>query len=292
VKLIAVFALAGSLLGAGRAQAQTRIVTGRITDSLTQEVVTSGQVSVQGTSVGTVIKDDGTFTLAVPARDVLLVIRSIGFKRKDLALPASQNSIAVALERDYFQLEAIVVTGQATGVERKNLANAVASVNADQLAKAPTASVEQSLQGKLAGAQITMNTFAPGGGVMVRLRGVTSINGAFTPLYVVDGVIVSDAAIPPGNNFITQSSPGTALTGNSDGPVNRIADLNPDDIENVEVLKGASASAIYGSKASNGVIIITTKRGRTGAPQFHLTQRIGASHMSNQIGSRRFTSAA
>src|SRR6185503_12013440 len=194
MRLVATFALAVSLLTAGRAQGQTRIVTGRVTDSLTQEVVTSGQVSVQGTSVGTVIKDDGTFTIAVPSRDVVLVVRSIGFKRKDLAIPASQNSVNVALERDYFQLEAIVVTGQATGVERKNLANAVASVSAEQLAKAPTASVEQSLQGKLAGAQITMNTFAPGGGVMVRLRGVTSINGNFTPLYVVDGVIVSDAA--------------------------------------------------------------------------------------------------
>ena len=188
-------------LGINTAQAQTRIVTGRVTDSLTKEPVTSGQVAVQGTTVGTTIKDDGTFTIAVPNRDVMLMVRSIGFKRKDLALPASQNSAQVALERDYFQLEAIVVTGQATGVERKNLANAVASVTAEQLVKAPAPTVEQSLQGKLAGANITQNTFAPGGGVLVRLRGVTSINGNFTPLYVVDGVIVSDAAIMPGNQL-------------------------------------------------------------------------------------------
>src|SRR5205814_1028991 len=124
------------------ALAQTRIVTGRVTDSLTGELITTGQVSVQGTTIGTTIKDDGTFTIAVPTRDVTLVVRSIGFKRRDAAVPVSQNAVTVTLERDYFQLEAIVVTGQATGIERKNLANAVATVNAEQLTKSPTASVE------------------------------------------------------------------------------------------------------------------------------------------------------
>ena len=117
----------------GGASAQTRIVTGRVVDSLTNEAITAGQVSVQGTTVGTTVKDDGTFTLAVPVRDVILSIRSIGFKRKEVPLPASQSSVQVVLARDYFQLEAIVVTGQATGVERKNLANAVATVNAADL---------------------------------------------------------------------------------------------------------------------------------------------------------------
>jgi len=96
--------------------AQTRIVTGRVTDSLTGEIVTSGQVSVAGTTIGSTIKDDGTFTLAVPSRDVTLLVRSIGFKRRDVLAPVGQSSVTVALERDYFQLEAIVVTGQATGV--------------------------------------------------------------------------------------------------------------------------------------------------------------------------------
>src|SRR5712692_9227618 len=120
-------------LGTGPVFAQTRIITGKVTDSLTGNAVGAGQVSVVGTTTGGTIKDDGTFTLAAPARDVLLVVRSIGFKRKDVALPVSQNSAQVALARDYFQLEAIVVTGQATGVERKNLANAVATVTAGQL---------------------------------------------------------------------------------------------------------------------------------------------------------------
>src|SRR6476620_9335438 len=100
-------------------QAQTRIVTGTVVDSLTSDRLNSGQVTLQGTTTGTTVKDDGTFTLAVPARDVVLQIRSIGFKRRDVTVRAAESAVQVALERDYFQLEAIVVTGQATGVERK-----------------------------------------------------------------------------------------------------------------------------------------------------------------------------
>jgi TonB-linked SusC/RagA family outer membrane protein len=279
--------------GASSLSAQTRVVTGKVTDSLTSEIVTSGQVSVVGTTIGGTIKDDGTFTIAVPARDVMLSIRSIGFKRKDVAVPASQSAVEASLERDYFQLEAIVVTGQATGVERKNLANSVASVNSDQISKAPSAaSVENALQGKISGATITSNNGAPGGGNIMRIRGITSLIGAFTPLYVVNGVIVSDAAIARGTNLITRAGGTTNAQTNDDesNPVNRIADLNPNDIESVEVLKGAAASAIYGSKASNGVVIITTKRGRVGAPQFSVSQRFGQSRLAKRYGTRCFNS--
>lgn len=285
----AVLAVAALLAPLAGAVAQTRIVTGKVADSLTSEAVTSGQVTVQGTSIGSTIKDDGTFTLAVPARDVTLTVRSIGFKRQTVTVPASESSIQVSLARDFFQLEAIVVTGQATGIERRNLANAVATVSAEQLTKSPTSSVEQSLQGKMAGAMITQNSGAPGGGMIVRLRGVTSIIGAYTPLYVVDGVIASDVSVPPGTNFISQATPGTTIATAQENQMNRIGDLNPNDIENVEVLKGASAAAIYGSKAANGVIIITTKRGRVGVPQFTLSQKFGISQISKQVGARRFS---
>lgn len=274
------------------ARAQSRIVTGRVMDSLTTVVVTSGQVSVTGTPVGTTIKDDGTFTLAVPLRDVTLSIRSIGFKRREIPVPAGQSAVTVALERDYFQLEAIVVTGQATGVERRNLANAVATVSAEQLAQVSSVSVSQALQGKLASANIISASGAPGGNDIVTLRGVTSINGTFTPLYVIDGVIASDVMIPRGSNFVSQAARGTTISASGENSVNRIADLNPNDVENVEVLKGAAASAIYGSKASNGVIIITTKRGRVGAPQFSITQRFGTARVSKKVGLRRFPSLA
>jgi TonB-linked SusC/RagA family outer membrane protein len=275
------------LLSTSAAGAQTRIVTGRVVDSLSSDAVASGQVLVVGTTISTTIKDDGTFTIAVPNRDVTLSVRSIGFRRKEIPVAASVNSVQASLERDFFQLEAIVVTGQATGIERRNLANAVSTVTAEQVVKTATASVDQALQGKLAGAQIMANNGAPGGGMRVQLRGVTSILGEAQPLYVVDGVIMSDASIAPGTTTVTRAS-GSVQAGMQESPVNRIADLNPNDIENVEVLKGASASAIYGSKASNGVIIITTKRGRVGQPQFNVTQRFGYPELSNRIGYRRF----
>lgn len=283
------------LLGAGNASAQTRIITGRVTDSLTNEPLTTGQVTVQGTTIAATIKDDGTFTISAPQRDVLVMIRSIGFKRRDIAVPTSQNSVEAKLARDYFQLEAIVVTGQATGVERRNLANAVATVSAEQLVRTSASSVEQSLQGKVAGAYINQNNGAPGGGNIVRMRGVTSIIGSFQPLYVVDGVIVSNAEIGRGTNMLVRAYTSQGLVptvDNQDNAINRIADLNPNDIENVEVLKGAAASAIYGSKASNGVVLITTKRGRFGTPQFSVMQRVGAARISNTYGTRCYSTAA
>jgi TonB-linked SusC/RagA family outer membrane protein len=284
------------LAGNAAAQApQTRTITGTVTDSVTSEVVTTGQVLVQGTTVTTGIRNDGTFTIAAPSRAVVLIVRSIGYKAKRVSVPVNQSTAQVHIARDLFELEAVVVTGQATAVERVNLANAVATVSAQQLVTTPTPSVEVALQGKMAGALINQNNGAPGGGNIVRMRGVTSVIGTFQPLYVVDGVIVSNAEIGRGTNLLTRAYASQGIvptTDNQDNAINRIADLNPNDIEDVSVLKGAAASAIYGSKASNGVILITTKRGRAGAPQFSLTQRLGASTISNKYGTRCFQSAA
>ena len=289
-KLVWLFALV-VLLPLPSASAQTRIVTGRVVDSLTGEPVTTGQVTVQGSTVSSTIRDDGTFTVALPARDASIVVRSIGFKRKDVAVPASQSSADVSLARDFFQLEAIVVTGQATGVEKRNLANSVSTVSAAQLAEVPAQSIEHALTGKMAGADIQQNTNAPGGGTRVKLRGQTTLTGAYTPLYVVDGVIVSDASIASGVNILTKASTaGGVIAVSAENNTNRIADLNPNDIESVEVMKGAAASAVYGSKASNGVILITTKRGRVGAAQFSINQRVGVSEISRKMGLRDFGS--
>ena len=154
--------------------------------------------------------------------------------------------------RDIFRLQEVVISGQATGMERKNLATAVGTVDAAELAHVPAASIERVLQGKITGAHISENSGAPGGGSIVRIRGVTTIIVSFTPLYVVDGVIVSDAQLATGTNFLTEAIRGrlAPTTDNQDNGANRIADLNLY-IEKVEVLKGAAASAVYGSKASN-----------------------------------------
>lgn len=274
------------------AGAQQRTITGTITDSLSGQPLASAIVSVQGGTGVVTTREAGQFTLAVPAGRVVLLVRALGYRRREVVVAADQTTVPVALSRDVFRIEEIVVTGLATGVERRNLANAVATVDASDLNFAPTASIEQQLQGKVAGADIQSNSGAPGGGLQVRLRGVTSINADAQPLYVVDGIIMSDIAIPSNQNAVTAASGGSNPTLTQDAQVNRIADLNPNDIESIEILKGASASAIYGGRASNGVVIIHTKRGAPGAPRFSVTQRFGSFDLMNKLEFRRWKDAA
>src|SRR5262249_12813669 len=150
--------------------------------------------------------------------------------------------------------------------------------------------VEGAMVGKVSGANLQSNSGAPGGGMQLRLRGISTINGQSSPLYVIDGVIISNVAVPSGINAITAAAAG-GNSANQDNRVSRVADLNPNDIESVEVLKGASAAALYGSKAANGVVIITTKRGKAGKTKVSFTQRFGFSQIEHTLGSRKFTSA-
>lgn len=279
---------------AGTARAQERTLSGTVTDSATGAPLAGVQVAVRGGLQSAQTRENGTFVLArVPEQDVTLVFRLIGYRGREVPVAAAETEpLTVSLARDPFRLEEVVVTGQAVGVERRNLANAVSTVTAEDLEQVTTPSIEQQLQGKVAGADIQTNSGAPGGGVQVRMRGITSINAPAQPLYVVDGVIMSDIAIPSNQNAVTAASQGSNPELTQDAQVNRIADLNPADIERIEVLKGASASAIYGGRASNGVVIITTKRGRAGRPQVNLTQRFGFFSLSNKIGERAFANAA
>src|SRR6266403_345370 len=281
------------LLSSVPAVAQTRTITGTVTDASTGQPLEGDRVGVRGTALSVTTGADGKFTLGnVPQGNVVVAIRRIGNNFVDLPLPAGQNELRVALTRDPLRLSDVVVTGQATAVDRRNLANAVATVSGEEVSRVSAQTVEQALQGKVVGASIQANSGAPGGGMQMQLRGVTSINGSSEPLYVVDGVVVSNVAIPSNQNAVTRSTQGSNPSLTQDNQVNRIADLNPNDIENIEVLKGAAASAIYGSKASNGVIIITTKRGKAGAPQYSLTQRFGTATDSHFLGSRAVPSLA
>jgi TonB-linked SusC/RagA family outer membrane protein len=278
--------------GATSLAAQARVIAGSVTDGVTGEPVVGAEVTVPNTNIRTFVADDGTFSLGIPTGTVQILIRRIGYKRYLLTVGPGQNAVEAQLERDVLQLEEVVVTGVATGVSRLNLANAIGTVSGEQVNEVSSQSVEHALQGKVAGVDIQQNSGAPGGGVQVRLRGTTSINATAQPLWVVDGVLMSDVAIPSNQNAVTASTGGNNPSLTQEGQVNRIADLNPEDIESIEVLKGASASAIYGSKASNGVIIITTKRGRAGAPRFNISQRFGFFDLSNKLGSRTFEDAA
>ncbi len=274
--------------GVADAHAQQRHVTGRVTATATGGPVAGANVSVAGTAAAAVTDEQGRFTLTTHPGDITLVVRRIGYKRRDVRVPAADTSVDVALEQDVFNLEAVVVTGQATGIARRNAPNAVATVSGAEMHQVPVPSLETALQGRVPGANIQANSGAPGGGIQVSFRGTTSIFGAADPLYVVDGVIVSDAAIPNNQQVVTQSNQGSNPSALQQSQVNRVADLNPYDIENVEILKGASASAIYGSKASNGVVIISTNRGAVGPARFQLAQRLGFSEIAKKLGSRTF----
>ena len=280
------------LCASSLANAQARTVTGSVLEEGTRTPLPSAQIIVKGTTIGTLTRENGTFTLQVPAGAQVLTVRRIGYPQTDVRLAPTASSVEVVLRRDALKLDQLVITGQATGISRRNLATSVASVSAEEVTKVSTQSIENAFQGKIAGAQISQSTGAPGGGNRIRIRGISSILGSAQPLYVVDGVIVSDVSIGSGTNKVTRAAGTSISVGNQENPANRISDLNPNDIENVEILKGSAASAIYGSKASGGVVIITTKRGDVGAPKFSLRQGIGTSRLAYKNGSRRFTSVA
>jgi TonB-linked SusC/RagA family outer membrane protein len=267
---------------------QVRRITGRVT-ATTGEPIARALVNVQGSPTGTYTADDGRFTIANAGEGAkVLTVRHFGFKRATVNVAAGQNDVTVQLEKDALELESVVVTGTATTVSSANAAQAVSRVSAEQLNKTPTPVLENALQAKIPGAIITTNSGAPGGGSQVQLRGTTSINSNVSPLYVVDGVLVNNSQLTTGLNSVTNAGGGIASS--QDQMVNRIADINPADIENIEVLKGASAGAIYGSKAAAGVIIITTKKGAAGKPVVNVAQRLGNFSLAHELGVRCFGS--
>ena len=286
--------LAGLLLASGSAAAQvpTRPITGIVTEDGSKAPIGSAQIQVRGTTTGSLTREDGTFSVRVPGGDVTLIVRRLGYPPVEVRVLASQSTVNIVMRKDALKLDQVVITGQATGISRRNLPNSVASVSAEQVSRVSSPSVDQALQGKVAGAQISTSTGAPGGGNRVRIRGISSILGSAQPLYVIDGVIVSDVSIGNGINKVTRAA-GTAISAvTQEAPVNRISDLNPNDVESMEVLKGSAAAAIYGSKASGGVIIITTKRGQAGKPQFNFRSGLGTGRLAYRNGQRKFQSLA
>jgi len=267
--------------------AQDRAVAGRIIDAKGAPVQ-GVSVVVKQTNAGTSTDADGRFRLNVPANGILL-ISSTGYKSQSIKPDAGAADLQIKLEEDIARLDEVVVTGLSTTVKRRNLANSVATISAKQLdGVAPAQTFDAALNGKIPGAYINSNTGAPGGGLSVKLRGVTSIYGNTQPLYVVDGVIMDNTATSAGLNAITSAAAGGNAS-TQDNPSSRIADLRAEDIENIEILKGASASAIYGSKAAAGVIIITTKRGKTGKTKISFSQDIGVTTVRRLLGTRPLT---
>ena len=282
VWLLLVAVLGG--LPAGAWAQQT--ITGTVTDTNDQPLP-GVNVRVEGTMRGTSTSPEGTYEIELPADRTRLSFTSIGFRTVTLEV-GDRTVVDVQLSEDVLGLDEVVVTGLATSVKRRNLANSVGTISESDLVPVPAQTLERALSGKIAGLSVSQNSGAPGGGINVNLRGTSTITGSTQPLYVVDGVIVDNSAVQSGLDFVSEAA--TAGSDNPQGqPTNRIADLNPNDIESIEVLKGASAAAIYGAKATNGVVLITTKRGQRGETQINISQQTGFSSILNKIGTRRFT---
>jgi TonB-dependent SusC/RagA subfamily outer membrane receptor len=253
----------------------TGTVRGRVTDASNGRGLPEAQVTVSGTRIGAVAGANGEFTLTnVPTGARSVIARRIGYQpvQRGVNVVAGDNAIGdIALNVSAVNLSEVVVTGSATPTEKRKVGTSIASVDSSVIGQARALTLDQALQGKVAGAQISQNSGMPGGGGMsVRLRGTNSFIAGSDPLYIVDGVIVDN------------SSAQLADLGTRANPQNRLADLNPNDIEHVEIIRGAAAAALYGSRANNGVVQIFTKRGIIGRPRYTLTSRYSTAELREQ----------
>ncbi|MEM7368107.1 MAG: SusC/RagA family TonB-linked outer membrane protein [Bacteroidota bacterium] len=247
--------------------AQTSL-SGTITDAETGAPLVGVSIVVVGGTTGTLSDDAGTYRLPLPVGAKSITYSYFGYKKETVAINGRDN-INVQLETEIASIDEVVVIGYGTSRKRE-LVGSVAKIKSDDLNETIGGSFENALQGKAAGVQLTQSSGVAGAGSVIRVRGVGSLSSGGDPLFVIDG-------IP-----ITQDPFMTGETGGLNN--NPLSSINPDDIESVEILKDASAAAIYGSRGSNGVILITTKRGKSGKPAFSFKTRVGFAEPTNVIG--------
>ncbi|UBM60592.1 TonB-dependent receptor [Marinilongibacter aquaticus] len=230
-------------------EAQNATIANTITGSITDdngEAIPGVSIVVKGTQIGTSSNANGRYSINVPDENAVLAFSFVGYKSQEI-LVGNRSIIDVTMVTDNQTLEEVVVVGYGE-MKRADLTTAQTSVSSKDIEKTVNTTIEQAIQGRAAGVYITQNSGQPGGGISVNIRGVNSINGTNEPLYVVDGVQI----------------PGQSAEYGAQSSSNPLAGLNPSDIESIEVLQGPSATAIYGSRATNGVLLITTKRGKEG----------------------------
>lgn len=255
---ITVVALFGLLGGVPALAQSSHTVTGTVTDEAASPMP-GVSVVLAGTTVGTISDVEGKFSLVIPnanGQTVKVDFSFIGYQKFTASVVAAAGqttNVDVSLKPDLLALDEVVVTGTSVATSRKQLGNAITTLSTRDFQSGTGTSIDQLLTGKVAGAQITQNSGNPAGGISIRLRGPSTIVGSSDPLYIVDGVIVNN------------SSPELIDLGGY--AQNRLVDINPNDIERIEVIKGAAAAAIYGSRANNGVVQIFTKRGKEGQVQ-------------------------
>ena len=264
-------------------------VTGNVTDD-TGETAIGATVIVKGTTIGTVTNVNGDYSVNCPGSEATLVISLLGYGDVERQVSSSNKTMNVQMTAKSTELDEVIVTGLATSVKRSNLANSVDYISAKQLTEVTTQStMDGALYGKFKGADIRANSGSPGGGISVRLRGITAVVGSKQPLFIVDGVYLNNSTTSLGTNIVSAAAGGGNQSTNQDDASNRIADLDPEDIESIEVLKGSSAAAIYGARAANGVIIITTKKGKAGKTKITLNQTLGMNQAISLLGQRDWT---
>lgn len=240
--------------------AQNRTITGTVTGAGGAGVA-SASIVVRGSSIGTTSGEAGAFSLSVPADATTLVISSVGFGSQEVTI-TGQSAVNVSLQSAASSLNEVVVVGYGTQ-RRRDLTGSITTITAKDFQKGVITTPEQLIAGKVAGVQITSNGGAPGAGSTIRIRGGASLNASNDPLIVVDGVPLTSGGVS--------------------GSANALSLINPNDIESFNVLKDASATAIYGSRASNGVIIITTKKGTRGKAVFNFNTQLSAAVNTNQV---------
>lgn len=254
-----------------------REVSGYVYDGKTREDLVGAIVIVkEQSSRGTATNLEGRFKIKVPANAKTLIVSSIGYKKKEVPIPAS-GEVKVAMFEDAVQTTGpIVVTARVMGaqMEKKFDVGTADPVSFDKVPTGSISSFDAGLQGRVPGLQVTQASGMPGGGVTVRVRGVGSMSAASEPLYIVDGLPITTGAGGDG---------GGGIGGNVGYQVNPLADFNTSDIESITVLKDAAATAQYGSRGSNGVVLITTKRGKSGRTQFNAGFTYGFSNPTNRV---------
>lgn len=237
-----------------------RSLTGTVVDADNpDETIIGATVKVMGTGSGTATDLNGGFTLQLPKGKNTIQVSYVGYKTLTMDV-SGKSSVTIKLQSDVSKLNEVVVVGYGV-MKRSDLIGSVSSIDEKAIKEGVNTSLEQAMQGRIAGVQVMQNSGAPGGGISVQIRGINSLSGN-EPLYVVDGIAMSG-----------QTSDNSSV----------LSGINPSDITNIEVLKDASATAIYGSRASNGVVLITTKRGQEGKAQIQYDGYVGWQQMPKYL---------
>lgn len=246
---------------------EEKVVTGTVT-SETGESLPGVNVVIKGTTKGTITDINGKYSINVPEEGSTLTFSFIGYQSQEIAVN-EQTVINVSMIPSTKEISDVVVIGYGT-VKKSDLTGSVASVKAEEIQAVPSTTFDQALQGRAAGVQVVQTSGVPGGETNIRIRGTSSVNASSEPLYVIDGMLVN-------------SDGGEVSVGGRGPRIGPLASINPNDIESIEVLKDASAAAIYGSRGANGVILITTKRGKEGAGKIDIDCYYGVQEVAHKL---------